>query len=33
VTVHNLQKLLDGELDGLVDALVAHDKEEALKAL
>ena len=33
VTVHNLPKLLDGELDPLIDELVAHDKEEALKNL
>lgn len=33
ITVHNLPKLMDGELDELVDALIAHDKEEALKAL
>jgi peptide chain release factor 1 len=33
VTVHNLPKLLAGELDPLIDALVAHDKEESLKAL
>jgi peptide chain release factor 1 len=33
LTVHNLPKLFAGELNPLLDALVAHDKEEALKNL
>ncbi|MGE0708252.1 MAG: peptide chain release factor 1 [Planctomycetota bacterium] len=33
VSVHGLPQLLDGALDGLVDQLVAHDREEALTAL
>jgi peptide chain release factor 1 len=33
ITVHSVDRVLDGELDGLVEPLIAHDKEEALKAL
>lgn len=33
VTVHALDNLLDGDLDGLIEPLIAHDKEEGLKAL
>lgn len=33
VSVHGLPSLLDGDLDRLLDQLVAIDKEEALKAL
>jgi peptide chain release factor 1 len=31
LTVHNLPALLDGELGGLLDALVSHDQAERLK--
>jgi peptide chain release factor 1 len=33
LTVHDLDKVLAGGLDVLVDKLIAHDKEEGLKAL
>ena len=33
VTVHNLPKILDGELDELIESLMLHDKEEGLKNL
>ncbi len=33
LTLHNLQRMLEGELDGLLSALAAHDQAERLKAL
>ncbi|MEZ0227048.1 MAG: peptide chain release factor 1 [Planctomycetota bacterium] len=33
LTIHDLDKVLSGELDILVEKLIAHDKEEGLKAL
>jgi peptide chain release factor 1 len=33
ITVHNLEAVLNGELDTLIDKLIEHDKEEGLKAL
>ncbi len=32
-SVHDLPKILEGELDPLIEKLVEHDKEEGLKAL
>ncbi len=32
LTVHNLQKILEGELDDIITALKKHDREENLKA-
>lgn len=33
LTVHNLDAIMDGALDELIEALILHDKEEGLKAL
>jgi peptide chain release factor 1 len=33
LTVYNLDRVVDGELDTIVDALLEHDKEEKLKSL
>lgn len=33
ITVHNLPRLMDGELDELITALIEHDKAEALRSL
>ncbi|RMG14402.1 MAG: peptide chain release factor 1 [Planctomycetota bacterium] len=32
-TCHGLPQILDGNIDGLIEALIEHDKEEALKNL
>jgi peptide chain release factor 1 len=31
VTVHQIQSVMDGDLDGIIDALVAHDEAERLE--
>jgi peptide chain release factor 1 len=33
LTLYNLPAVLEGELDGIIEPLMAHDLEEKLKAL
>jgi len=33
LTIHNLSAVLEGDLDGLIQALATHDQTERLKAL